>query len=198
MRNRVVSLVIILGLSMSLHAGEIGFGVKGGLNISDLYGEDVSSVAYRLGFCGGGFVALDFGQVFAFQPEVLYSMKGGEVANVGGVDVTMVLHYIEVPLIAKLVLPLEGGVLPNVFVGPTFGIALSGLTRAEGFWGVQETSIDDLNPVDVGMAFGVGFDVDIGSGALVLDVRYTLGLGSAIVDQDTRNRVISIMLGYSF
>ena len=56
-----------------------------------------------------------------------------------------------------------------------------------------------LKDTDYGLAVGGGVDFGLGQGQLTVDSRYTLGLAK-IYDSgiDVKNRVISVMLGYSF
>jgi hypothetical protein len=59
--------------------------------------------------------------------------------------------------------------------------------------------MENLKDTDYGLVFGGGVDFELGPGELTVDARYTLGLAK-IYDSgiDVNNRVISVMLGYSF
>jgi hypothetical protein len=51
-------------------------GIKGGLNVSNLYVDDVDDENARFGFNVGLYAQLFSSEVFAIQPELLYSTKG--------------------------------------------------------------------------------------------------------------------------
>ena len=79
----------------------IRFGIKGGVNFSNLYVEDADDTKMRTGFNVGLFSKLPITSYFAVQPEIYYTSKGGEVVYDNSfVDGTAGFHlnYIEVPL----------------------------------------------------------------------------------------------------
>src|SRR5882757_10201358 len=54
------------------------FGIKGGLNLTSLYVDDVSSEHMKVGFNAGIFAKLPVTKGFSIQPELLYSLKGAK------------------------------------------------------------------------------------------------------------------------
>jgi len=52
------------------------FGVKGGLNLANLYINDVNNEQAKWGFHAGVWSKLPVGEFFAIQPEILWSSKG--------------------------------------------------------------------------------------------------------------------------
>jgi hypothetical protein len=58
--------------------GNVDFGVKAGLNVSNVW--DTRGDAFRadakIGYAAGVFLGIPLGQVFGLQPEVLISQKG--------------------------------------------------------------------------------------------------------------------------
>ncbi|MCB9070111.1 MAG: PorT family protein [Calditrichae bacterium] len=93
-------------------------GVKAGLNIATIGGDDISDVDSRTGFAAGLFGEIGIDKMFAIQPEVYYSMQGAkskEDINGTTVDVTMKLDYIQIPVLFKFIIPVEGStVKPNI------------------------------------------------------------------------------------
>ena len=70
-----------------------------------------------------------------------------------------------------------------------------------GIYGMDppEGDLRGLKDADYGAVFGGGIDVALDPGKLVFDARYTIGLARIYdVGTDVKNRVISLMLGYSF
>ena len=215
MGRAIVSLVAIAAVftlfSGHVCAQELTAGVKGGLNIAYLRGDDVDDEAIdsRMGLAVGGFVIYSVNEMFAVQPEVLvYTQKGAKVEKsegAGSIKSTIILDYVEIPILARVIIPVEGNVKPSLLLGPALGIQL----RAKNKWEYKlaegsdsgEDDLEDIRSTDFGFVFGGGVALDIGASALTLDARYTLGL--TIIDateheDDIKNGVISLMVGYSF
>jgi opacity protein-like surface antigen len=184
-----------------LASAQIKLGVKGGLNIADIGGSDAGTTETKTGFVAGGFAEFMIGNMFAIQPEVLYSQKGTKESISGG-ELKFKLDYIEVPVLLKINIPIEGSkVHPNVYVGPSVGFKSS--CKVSGSSGGVSADVDcdaggtdPIKSTDFGLAFGGGVSFDVGGAEIGVDVRYTLGL-STIDDEadpdDLKNQVISIM-----
>ena len=179
-------------------------GLKAGLNIAD-YKGDWRDTDSKMGFCGGAFITCNINEMFAVQTEFLFTMKGANLGEIVRTDefgniietssIRDVLNYLEIPVLGKLSVLPQGRVRPNLFAGPFFALKLSGKHKV----GSQETDMENLKDTDYGLVFGGGVDFELGQGELTVDARYTLGLAK-IYDSgiDVKNRVISVMLGYSF
>ena len=116
--KKFFTLLFILVAFVSFSQAQIQIGPKVGLNISSIAGSDATdyfgeSLDSRTGFNGGIFFMYQFNKMFAIQPEVYYTMKGAS-KKVEGVDVTLKLDYVEVPLFLKFVIPVEG--LTGIFI----------------------------------------------------------------------------------
>lgn len=93
MKTRNISRLILLSLAITFFCNttfsqtgrdlddernNFHFGLKAGLNISNIYdtrAEDLSKT-FKAGFVGGVFFTIPFGTVVGIQPELLYSKKG--------------------------------------------------------------------------------------------------------------------------
>ena len=108
-------------------------------------------------------------------------------------------------------IPREGALRPSLFVGAAGAYRLS----AKVVGCVKDTTVDTdaddyVEDVDISAIVGGGLDIVLGSGRVVTDVRYTLGLlsfwndadGAPIDfpgdDTDIKNGVFSITVGYAF
>jgi hypothetical protein len=196
----VVSLVFA---ASSLYAAGRIFGVKGGLDITKLTG-DVENVDWKTGAVGGVFVSWPIGDIFAIQPEALFSMKGAKehvtVLNVP-VDLTVKLTYFEIPVLARLNIPVAGAVRPNVYAGPAIGFKMSAKGSAEANGRSGEEDIEGVKSTDIGLVVGGGLEYKLTSGRLLFDVRYEAGLTSINDTADARdikNAALSFMVGYGF
>ncbi|UCF71056.1 MAG: PorT family protein [candidate division WOR-3 bacterium] len=209
MNSRVTApLVVLLFAALALApAQKITGGLKAGMNLAtvsgfeDELGEDVG---YRMGFCGGGFAAFALGDIVVIQPEFLFSQKGLK-AEETVLDETWTLtykfSYLEIPLSFKMVLPIQGKVKPNFFVGPYFAMMITtprGKIEVDGV--SMEADLNDVAEIDFGVVFGGGVDFGLGKGKIVLDFRY--GLGLTTLDEtgteDVKNGAFSFLIGYSF
>lgn len=183
----------------SVNAQEINFGVKAGLNLASLTGEELEDYDMLMSFHVGAVAEIGISEKFSFQPELLYSSQGAK-AEQSGIKIKALLNYLNLPLMAKYYVA-EGF---SVEAGPQIGYLLSAKFKAEG-GGESETRDvkDELKSIDFGVNFGAGYKLENG---LNFGARYNLGL-SDINDSEndgessgnkTKNGVIQISVGYSF
>jgi hypothetical protein len=200
------AIVLVLALFSSVSAqGLSGYGFKVGLNMANLSGDDViEGTNSKIGSCLGGFVTYSLNEMIALQPEVLYTMKGAtweEEVFGETLEITWTLDYLEIPILAKVVIPTQGTVKPNLFIGPALGINLRGKAKAELAGETEEADIEDLKSTDLGLVFGAGLDFGLPHSAITVDGRYVMGL-STIDDSeakaDVKNGVMTFTVGYSF
>lgn len=204
MKKGLFTTLLILVFAVSAMAGDgTGFGLKGGLNMANMTGDDVGDDNKALlGFAFGGFFTYSFSPSIAIQPEVLYSMKGVKYEE-GNETLKYKLNYLEVPVLLKFSIATDGNMVPFLFAGPAFGFLMSAKAEFDDGTNTEETDIkDDLKSMDIGITFGAGFGMAMGEGQLTLDARYTLGMTEINDDPDDpidlKNTNISIMLGFSF
>lgn len=182
------------------------FGVKGGVNFSNLYTNNVEDNNVLTGFNAGVFTKLSITESLAIQPELLYTTKGAELkynnAFVNGTS-TFRLNYLELPVL--LVINLTDNL--NLHAGPYFSYLLDGKVSndSQGTLFDIENNIknEDYNKFDTGLSVGVGFDAD----QLGFGVRYNYGLqkvgkernflGTNYTFPDGKNSVINLYISYS-
>jgi hypothetical protein len=206
-------------------AVEVSLGVKGGLNLATFYGEDTEGYyddrVMKPGMVIGAALGLKLADMFAIQPEVLYSQKGYAMSGeIMGVEYkgAYKMDYIEIPVLLKFLIP-AGPVTPNLFAGPALGLraAVGGYDEVDGdreeFDDDTKTEMkESSNVVDFGLAMGAGIDIGVGPGSILIDVRYTLGfLKIAKLSQDMedagmteddltadKNGALGFAVGYAF
>lgn len=93
-RSVCAVLTAVVGLTISsVSAMDFGIGVKGGLNLAKIYGDEYYlgygsfiDAKMKPGFAGGAAFQFKFGKHFALRPEILFSSKGfkADVPNFGG------------------------------------------------------------------------------------------------------------------
>lgn len=181
------------------------FGVKGGVNFSNLYTEDVDDNNVLTGFNVGFFAKLPISNNIALQPEISYTGKGAELvynnALVSG-TAQFKLDYIEVPLL--LVVNVTKNF--NIHAGPYAAYMVSAKTTNKsdsGSYNFEDNiDTDDFNKFDAGLAGGVGLDFE----PVSFGVRYNYGLtkigkedsSTSFSSPDAKNSVLSVYTAFAF
>lgn len=183
------------------------FGIKGGVNFSNLYTEDVDDNNVLTSFNVGVFVSMPITSFISIQPEFLYSRKGAELvydnAFASGTG-KFKLNYLEVPLLLKLNVAKNF----NLHAGPYFAYLIDAEVTNEsgsGSFDFEENmDNDDFNKFDYGLAAGAGFDF----GSIGFGVRYNYGLstvgkersflGTNYTFPDGKNSNLSVYAAFQF
>lgn len=177
------------------------FGVKGGVNFSNLISDEVTDNNVLTSFNAGVYFNMPIGDRFSFQPEVLYSRKGAELKydNFFATGSSKFkLNYIEVPVLIKANITEN----LNVHFGPYLAYLIDAKATNETANGTfdfeKEFSNDDFNKFDAGLSGGIGFDFD----AFGIGVRYNYGLtkigkertiaGQTFTTPDAKNSSLSV------
>lgn len=147
-------------------------GIKGGLNVSNLYSEDVDDKNARLGFHAGFYGQILSSEAFAIQPEILFSTRGNEIESDGFIDQTtrFNLSYIDVPILAVFKI----GKAFEIHAGAYGGFLVGANIKTKGDLGdsFDDLDRDNFKSFDYGLVGGVGFNF----GATQIGARYNLGL----------------------
>lgn len=198
----------------------------------DTFANLNDKVKLRFGFQIGAGVQIPFGDKFSVQPEVLFSMKGGKSEyDAGGspglpvsrfTDVTN-LNFIDVPILLqyKILGDLESDLHLLVEAGPYVGFGIGGTykrdTGTQTFEGDVKfgdrpsgtsTSSNDLyfpNGTEIGVCAGVAVAKNLGSGKVVIDLRYYLAFTNLEGNESVspgleppiaKNRALVLSFGY--
>lgn len=179
-------------------SAQTSFGLRAGLNVSDLTGDNIDGSSPRLGFTGGGFVNVPITPSLSFQPEVIYSQKG---VSTDSDQTDLNADYVEVPILLKYAVPVtETGLMLGGYVGPALAFRVKENSSANfaNVPGLPTGDRDVFKSTDIGAAFGL----TVGAGPFAVDGRYTLGLQSATDDSETsldlRHGVFSVAGTYTF
>ncbi len=184
-------------------------GFKGGLNLSNLYVNDVDKENARIGWHAGFYGQLLSTEAFAIQPEVNFSTKGTGItyarADNNGVtvdyDTKFILNYIDIPVLAVFKL----GRAAEIHAGPYWSYLVSAQVRNKGVNpNNQFTDLDRKNfdNWDYGLVGGIGFN--LGKGAQ-LGVRYNYGLNNIAKSSpakallgNSKNQLAQLYLAFNF
>jgi Outer membrane protein beta-barrel domain len=182
------------------------FGIKGGLNYSNLDIRDATNSSWLIGFNLGIFTKLPFTNFIAIQPELYYTSKGSNVTYQNlFVDGTarFNFNYLEVPVLIVLN-PIS---IVNIHFGPYFSYLLNGIvvnTSSTNLFNFENNiSADDFSRFDAGGVVGIGIDL----GGLSVGARYNFGLtkvgrersflGTTYTFPDARNTVLNVYVSIS-
>ena len=192
--NKKLVLLLLVSCSLLTANAQIQFGVKGGVNFSNVsVSGDNSGSSYgtQTGIHVGALVSIPAFSSFTVQPEIVYSTQGSKITN-SGQSGNYDFGYINVPVLLKY----------NTSVGfyAETGPQLSFLMSAKASGG--GTSVDiksETSSTDFGWAFGIGYLLPVNLG---IDARYNLGLSNLAKDSggsgSIKNGVIQIGVFYLF
>jgi hypothetical protein len=167
-----VALAAAMGIPAASAAAQGQVGAIVGATYSTLRGID--GLDGRTGLVGGLSIVLPSSGIFALQPEVLFTNKGGSSASPNAPS-GLQLSFLDVPLLLRLKLGGIGSLHPHAYAGPYFGIRVD--------CSVKGTSADcdriagvSTKSVDVGGVVGGGLDFDFGPLVLTGGARYSFGV----------------------
>jgi len=181
----------LIVISTSLFAQTFQVGLKGGVNVSNFTGTTFENVDNKalLGFHGGAFLSLLFGDHVALQPEALFSTQGARVSTINGNEDYKV-NYLNIPVNVKY--RFNGGFYLEA--GPQVGFRLSE--------NVPNQSTENFaKNLDFAVNAGLGYHGKSGFG---VGGRYVLGIskvgnldGGDFNDPNFRNGVAQIFVFYT-
>ena len=146
-------------------AQQAHFGLKGGVNISQLHFDNNTSSDSKVGVNLGILAHIHASKTWAVQPELLYSLEGAQ--KVGNSGINYNLNYLNVPVLLQYMFDngfrLEGG--------PQIGFLLNAKRKA------GDVTVDDdgFKTTAFSIPLGVGYLTSSGVG---LDARYVFGLSN--------------------
>lgn len=196
--------MLLLGFAPQAQAQ---FGVKGGVNFAELQGRSGEDASYKTYYHVGILYQANILGPLSIQPEVQYSLQGGNLKGLV-TDYDTKLHYFTVPVLAKVT-------LGPIFVeaGPQFGylvsanqagkVQISSTNGSASYGQVDQSATDQYKRTEFSLAAGAG--LKLGS-ALSIGGRYVAGLNdindvktlSGINDPRLKNRVFQLYAAIQF
>ena len=195
MKKLKLSLVIaFLGVISLVGAQTASLSVKGGLNMSNFYGDELTDKNMKPGFHIGLGADLGLTPNLFLQTGLFFSTKGAKYTDSGSVTVTA--NYLQLPLHLAYKIDVTPGTKVVLHAGPYVGYGIGGKMK------VGTVSIDTfhkdlglLKPFDVGAGIGVGAEF----GKILVDLGWDMGLTNiARVGGDIKNQNAYLSLGFKF
>lgn len=193
-----LKIILILGLGFILllpatASAQIKFGVRAGLNASNIAFENLPDRRERFGFHAGLFADVPVVSTFmSIQPELSYSIKGTAFEYLGNKQ-DLKMDYVDflLPVAFKL-----GPV--DVQVGPFASYLISKPEYTT--YNDNVLVVDAFNKIDAGLTAGFSFNFN----KLLLGIRYNQGFANVSKDNaklllgEGKNSVGQVSLGYRF
>ena len=192
--------VLVLGVPGAAMAQGLTVGAKAGVTMGTLSfdPQDSGDYGYRIGLAVGGFVALPLGSRLTIQPEGLFNQRGAK-ADDEGLETTIAIDYIDVPVLVKYAVTHGGSRSFFVFGGPSAAFKVR--SRATATFGDTTIDLDadeDLESFEFGVVAGGGVDF----GKWSIDGRYSVGLSNLAKDDEEgaklKSRAFSVLAGIRF
>lgn len=166
------------GIVISGFAFSQQFGLKAGLNVSDINnGASGTDMKAKTGLYVGVTATIPVSDEFSVQPELIYNQLGAKTnlydfgGIIGNVSTTTKLDYISLPVMLQYNFPsnfyLELGPEFSYMVSAKQGLSTSIISPS------TDINMDYLNRLNVGAGFGAGYNLNKNIG---ISARYTLGL----------------------
>lgn len=177
---------LLISTLSAANAQQTHFGLKGGVNVSQLNVENNSSYDSKIGLFAGVLAHIHASETWALQPELIYSMEGGR-RKTG--DIKTNLNYINVPVLLQYMfhngVRLEGG--------PQLGFLVSARTKT------GSTTVDNnsFKSTAFSIPLGIGY---LTSDGLGFDARYVFGLSNINKDKNpvVQSNVFQFGIFYQF
>lgn len=217
----------LLAFATDVHAQvrpEVGLRAGGALaqlrGKDDVFGKNATD--RRAGLAVGLYVEMPLTSRFSVQPELLYVQKGGKTEDTfteDEVEATLEsrykLQYLEVPVLVKYAVPMQGPWRPSVSAGPyvaySLGRDLSFDLSSDGEdLGLSIDADEIFSRWDYGVSVGADVAYRFTQRTATIGLRYDLGLanvfqddalldfeeeGEAVADPTARTHQFSVVLG---
>lgn len=170
MKLHLTTLMAVFLMTVSAF-GQVNVGLKGGLNLYNLHGDNVEA-DMKAGLHLGALAHIHLSEQWALQPELVFSMQGAKSNDAD--DAKINLNYLNVPLLFQYMF--DNGF--RLQAGPQLGFLLSAKTKSDGdSFDVK----DSFNSIDLSIPVGVGYVTPSGFG---IDARYAFGLSNISEEDD--------------
>jgi hypothetical protein len=202
---KIATLILLFSSVMSLQSiaqSNTRMGIKGGLNVSNLFIDNVTDENARIGFQVGLYGQIFSSETFAIQPELLYSTKGSTNQYSNGLlseEVQYNLNYLDLPVLAVFKL----GPSVEIHLGGYASYLLNANISYSGDVanGTDQIDKDNLTSFDYGLSGGLGVNFS----SVQVGVRYNYGLvkiaesdAARALLGDAKNSCGQVFLAFNF
>lgn len=184
----VVAMMISAATFAQNEVGQLTIQPKVGVNIANITDDDDADP--RIGLAAGAEFEYGLTDNIGLSAGVLYSMQGFKTTE-EGVDCTLKLDYLNVPILANFYV--AKGFAVKLGVQP--GFKLSSKVKGEASGVTAELEVEDgVKSVDLSIPVGLSYQYQ----NIVFDARYNWGVTKIVDDADSKHSVFQITVGYKF
>lgn len=214
-------LIAFLGMASFVGAQSASLSIKGGLNMSNFYGDNLSKKNMKPGFHIGVGADLEFTPTIALQTGLLFTTKGAKyhydfpLKAVGEIEYNVTANYIQMPIHLAYKLEVTPGTKVVFHAGPYLAYGVGGKSKIvsnytqdkEQFIGEQERNTFGkgfgFKPFDSGLGVGIGAEfgmitVDLGWDMGLVNIARTTKVGETTYNHKIKNQSAYLSLGYKF
>lgn len=202
MKKLALSLVALM-FATSVFAMNFSVGAKGNIGIATTIqsydDEPVDDILPVFSGSIGGVFGIQFTEMFALEPEVMFHFGNGYSKEVDMYVGTAKYSYnwttLEIPVMFKAKFAVGNGHFA-VAVGPQFNFLLGDINVKSEYDGDTETdsySADGFNIFTLGIGAGVEYGLPVGPGDLVFGVRWQMDLTNVSDDSDVQLRNMAVL-----
>lgn len=197
--------LIMVGVSLNAQDNQFTFGVKAGVNMSNM---DIKHIDTKVKFGYNIGVTVDYAinQDWYILSGLQYTTKGTKI-DYSIFEAKLNAAYLQLPIHAGYKLEIAPETKLVFHAGPYFAYGINGKAKAstnyfeelEDEWGIEGTgksnTFDTIDRFDMGLGLGVGIEF----GKFGLDLGWDYGLiNIAKEDGTTRNGNAYLTVGYKF
>ena len=159
----------------------------------------------REGSLVAGFVSRQIAGPLSGQIELMFWRKGGGLSAAGASGTVLgsvQLVYVEVPVLARIAVPL-GRLRPVLLGGGSLAVSVGCEVQLEGADNIEQEPCDSGSNVslagsDFNAIFGGGLEYPLPNATLRLELRRVIGLRNIAPGEELKNRVWAVLLGITF
>lgn len=209
MRKMKFSLIAVMLVAVTaVSAQPLNLGVKGGVNLSNFYGDELNDKNAKVGFHIGLAADYDFAYNSAIQTGLFFTTKGSKyTASIGDASGEFSVNpmYLQLPVHYAYKLDVSPGTRVVFHAGPYAAYGVGGKTKFKVSSGSSSAGRDGenvfgkdrlLKPFDAGLGLGVGAEF----GQIILDLGWDMGLVniSNVDNGNIKNQNAYLSVGYKF
>lgn len=203
---RLSLIIAFLGMVSLVGAQSVSYSVRGGLNMSNFYGDELNDKNMKVGFHAGIGADLELAPSMGIQTGLFFTSKGAEYTYKSA-ELKVNANYIQLPVHFAYKVDVTPGTRVVLHAGPYIAYGIGGKTKASlagKDLSERDTFKDDmyfdllngLKPFDAGLGLGVGVEF----GSILVDLGWDMGLTnvSRINNADLKTQNAYLSLGYKF
>ncbi|SDK79811.1 outer membrane insertion C-terminal signal [Salinimicrobium catena] len=201
-----LSILFLLFFISGYSQKDLKFGIKGGINLSEMRSNEFQNKEGHTGYHLGALVSFPLAGRFSLETGLGYSTQGGtaEFSNeVGKTRAEMDLDYLQLPVMIKILvvpkLSINAGTYLNFLVHEEIGAEHTS-PFLYSFLPIDPTEIQyDTNDLEVNAALGLNYEL---SSRFCLYTTFVQGVTNAVEFGEgsvkARNRTYQVGIGYRF